>query len=228
MFLLPYFSEIFFLDQRRCGLSNFVFSVFIRQFLTIFYRKMRLRTKKIDAPKANEPARLTTGFTLLNCQGFFYSCNIDFRDNISKLRPGVNFKHLHNPFSNLRIRYIVAGPSATDKQSTQWKRLEKLVITYEINPFSSYFIFNKLNRSSKWFFIFTNEKKTLFLPQIFPPQKPYHLHTKGSCSSVLLKRTLPPTPSNKFTCRLCIGYAQVRLFSFIIMLRVFYFNKNKM
>ena len=93
---------------------------------------MRLRTKKIDAPKANEPARLTTGFTLLNCQGFFYSCNIDFRDNISKLRPGVNFKYLHNPFSKLRIRYIVAGPSATDKQSTQRKRLGKLVITYEI------------------------------------------------------------------------------------------------
>ena len=57
----------------------------------------------------SEPVRLTTGLTLLNWQGPFYSGNIDFRDNISKFKiPGVNIKHLHNPCSNLRIGYIVA------------------------------------------------------------------------------------------------------------------------
>lgn len=55
---------------------------------------MRLTTKKIDAPKVNEPMRLTTGLTLLGCYGPFPSSNIDFRDNISKPKtPAAHFKH---------------------------------------------------------------------------------------------------------------------------------------
>ena len=43
------------------GLTEGVFSLF---YLTIYYRKIRLRIKKIDAPKVNEPVRVTTGLTL--------------------------------------------------------------------------------------------------------------------------------------------------------------------
>ena len=63
---------------------------------------MRLRAKKIDAPKVSEPVMLTN-------TGPFYSDDIDFRDNMRKFKiPGVNSKHLHNSSSNLRIGYIVA------------------------------------------------------------------------------------------------------------------------
>ena len=56
----------------------------------------------------NEHVKLTTGLILLNCYGPFYSGNIAFRDKIRKFKiPGVNFKHLHNLSSNLRIGYIV-------------------------------------------------------------------------------------------------------------------------
>ena len=132
---------------------------------------MSLRTN--DVPKANEPVRLTTGLTLLNCWSPLCSGHINFRDNMSKFKtPGVNFKHLRNPSSNFKRVYV-------NKHSTQQKRLEKLVITYESYPFSSYLLFNKFNTSSKWMFIFTNEKKYLFLNQLSPPQQSYYLQTKS-------------------------------------------------
>ena len=98
-------------------LTNFVFPLlYLAFFLIIYYRKMRLRTKKIDSPKINEPKRLTTILTLLNCYGSFYSGNVDFRHNMSKFTtPSVIFNYLHNLSLNLRIGYCCEGDT-TDKQ----------------------------------------------------------------------------------------------------------------
>ena len=71
---------------------------------------MRLKTKKIDVLKVNEPARLTTGSTSLNCYAHFYfhGGNIDFRDKITKFKtPGVTLKHSHSLSSIMGIGYIV-------------------------------------------------------------------------------------------------------------------------
>ena len=70
---------------------------------------MRLRTKKMEVPKVNEPVSLATGLTLVNCSSPFYSSNIALgTTNINKFKTlGVNFKHSHTS-SNLRIEYIVA------------------------------------------------------------------------------------------------------------------------
>lgn len=50
----------------------------------------------------------------------------------------------------------------TDKQSTQQRRLEKLVMTYESYPM----LICQLNAISKWFSIFSNEKTLIFTPNV--------------------------------------------------------------
>ena len=59
----PFPSQIPFFGSREGVFSRFYLIIFF----IIYYRKIRLRTKKIDALKLNEHVRLTTGLTLLNC-----------------------------------------------------------------------------------------------------------------------------------------------------------------
>ena len=61
------YSQKPFWVKGGCGLTNFVISLFyLTTILIKKHRNIRLRTKKIDAPKVNESVRLTTGLTLSN------------------------------------------------------------------------------------------------------------------------------------------------------------------
>ena len=71
---------------------------------------MRLRTRKIDAPKVNETVKVTKG-AIIELFGPFYNGKIDFKDKISNFKtPIVNFKHLHNPSLSLKIEKRESPP----------------------------------------------------------------------------------------------------------------------
>ena len=61
------------------------------------------------------------------------------------------------PLQTLEWGIYCCGGDTTDKHSTQQKRLEKSMMTYESNPFSSYLIFHKPNPLQPGVAIFTPE-----------------------------------------------------------------------